>query len=579
MKIRKIALESFMLHDNSTLDLPETGVVVLTGLTGSGKSTFVEAASYAMSGSTLRETPPWRLNEAGCLKVDTDLGQITRSQSAKGTKKIAWLPAGESSAIKGDTPTKSAQKITEIFGSHDVWRRTHVFSSADAAHFTSATDSQRKALIQKILGIDRFDIALSHCRKRIAAEKVEHARLAQALTLARHKLASEERSLAESMEPKPPVLAAPTKPDVDPQLDAKTAYLNQQIEKHKHELSELSTQALVEVPREHISEASTRRAEFDAARKELQRVLAGKCPTCEQPYPVSEVDARAALGAAETALQEADDKVNQLSRAAELANALTRSTVAKVTASLRDLEYQARTLQGDEARLRAYEISLEQHAQSQAAAEAQYQTLLAAWTAKREIVKNQIFEFKMEILDHEEALAAQSIVLAELATCEKVLGLQGVRVSVLSHALDAATQLTNAFLAQMNSPITVEVLPYTKLKDGNTNSEISITVQGAGGGYGYKATSGGERRSVDVMLLLALSDVAAAAAGKEPGTLFIDEVFDTLDLTLCAAVVGVIAELGKQRCVVVITHREELATLLVANQAQWRKVESGRLVS
>jgi len=88
-------------------------------------------------------------------------------------------------------------------------------------------------------------------------------------------------------------------------------------------------------------------------------------------------------------------------------------------------------------------------------------------------------------------------------------------------------------------------------------------VHGIGGGHGYKATSQGERRRQDIALLLAF-------AGQ--GTLFFDEVFDSVDKEGIDAVAQVISELAAERCVVVITHNEDLADR-VPHVAHWRVKE------
>ncbi len=112
--------------------------------------------------------------------------------------------------------------------------------------------------------------------------------------------------------------------------------------------------------------------------------------------------------------------------------------------------------------------------------------------------------------------------------------------------------------------MTISLRPYSELKKGGTNDSISLEVHGLGRGS-YKSTSGGERRRVDVALLLALGEVAAAARGGVPGTLFFDEVFDCLDDAGIEAIGDVLAELAKARCVVVITHSKPLIQRLRAS--------------
>jgi DNA repair exonuclease SbcCD ATPase subunit len=73
----------------------------------------------------------------------------------------------------------------------------------------------------------------------------------------------------------------------------------------------------------------------------------------------------------------------------------------------------------------------------------------------------------------------------------------------------------------------------------------------------YEAMSGGQRRRVDIALLLSLSQLAPSA-----GTLYFDEAFDTLDQQGIEAVCELLADFGQERCVVVISHNEELVNRL-----------------
>jgi DNA repair exonuclease SbcCD ATPase subunit len=100
--------------------------------------------------------------------------------------------------------------------------------------------------------------------------------------------------------------------------------------------------------------------------------------------------------------------------------------------------------------------------------------------------------------------------------------------------------------------------PYVEKKSGSVVDAISLDIEGAGAGYGYRAASGGERRRVDVALLLALSEVGQAAQGQSGSTLFLDEVFDALDEGGVAALTDALADLAQDRCVFIISHNMDI---------------------
>jgi DNA repair exonuclease SbcCD ATPase subunit len=116
--------------------------------------------------------------------------------------------------------------------------------------------------------------------------------------------------------------------------------------------------------------------------------------------------------------------------------------------------------------------------------------------------------------------------------------------------------------ALADAGVRVRLEPYTERAGGGVKDAIALLVDGAGDGHGYRACSAGERRRLDVALLLALAEIARATSGDEPGTLWLDEVFDALDDDGADAVCAAVRELCRDRCVVVITHSPRLADAL-----------------
>jgi DNA repair exonuclease SbcCD ATPase subunit len=150
--------------------------------------------------------------------------------------------------------------------------------------------------------------------------------------------------------------------------------------------------------------------------------------------------------------------------------------------------------------------------------------------------------------------SALSIDLGGLQACEQTLGLRGVRAHVLARALGGIEAAANAWATKLGG-MSVKLRPYSERKSGGIADCISIDIEGRGD---YRATSGGERRRIDVAMMLALAEIAAAAHGKTPGTLFLDEVLDALDKDGIERVKLIVEELAQERAVIVITHNQNL---------------------
>ena len=202
-------------------------------------------------------------------------------------------------------------------------------------------------------------------------------------------------------------------------------------------------------------------------------------------------------------------------------------------------------------------------AKAQAAAASQSQRLKAQIEGQHKRVTANLRESMSTLEDAQDAFYEAQTEAGILAACERVLGLKGVRAHVLGKALSGVEAVANSWLVRIaGSGLVLSLKPYSEKKSGGTKEAISLEVEGAGGGYGYKASSGGERRRIDVAILLALADIAGAAHGIEGGTLFFDEVFDSLDADGVERVIDALQDLAKDRAVLVISHNPDFVARL-----------------
>jgi len=550
VRVRSITLGGFMNHTRTDFDLPETGVVLVTGPNGSGKSTLPEAVSVAGWNRTLRGTSPWQEGVKACAVVETERFVLSRSRSAKGAPKLSWQPL-DGEEFEFQTSPLAQEALEREVGTWDVWRRTHVFSSQDAAHFTLASDGERKRLIESLLGIDRFDVALKACRddQKKNALLVSSGERDQAVGQAKRegvetrRVEAEQRVADSEAAPEPVTTAADTKA------------LREKGEKLAATLK--ATAADAGVVRVTLSALDKQEATIAADVRQVQQraelFARDQCPTCEQHIPAE-------------ARQAAERLVADTASAAEAAREAAAQRRLEAGAELEELEEVAEGLRAQRETVQASLAA----ATAEARAAAQEH---AAW--ERECQGRQRAEGVLEKAGDELAaidkrlgevaveLASAATEAAELAAAEQVLGLQGVRAQVLGEALGGIEAVANRWLAEIaGAGLALSLKPWTEKKTGGVNDKISLDVRGAGGGHGYKASSGGERRRVDVALLLALAEVAAAALGQEQGTLWFDEVFDTLDEEGVEAVTDALGKLSQDRAVVVISHSRALVSKL-----------------
>ena len=524
MRIKKLKLTNFMSHKESYIDLPQKGIVLVTGTNGSGKSSIAEGVATAVWGKTLRGSVPWVENKKGKVTLEAEVDSTSytfeRTASKGGKAAGAFSPATSTDS----TTTKMQAAINDVVGPFDVWRRCSVFSSQDAAHFTLSTDAERKRLLETLLGLDKFDTALKVCRE-------EHKQISgkvRALEgdLIRNKTAEDLCvSSLEYNKSKHTVEKTRVKHHLmdDSELLRKRELLQEQQNAH----SDLCVQ--IDQAR---SKMYAMRAECDSIRKDLLVYANEECPTCHQ-----------SLGGKESRkLQQ--EKTKKLA-ALEVELSMVVDTVASLKEEDSVLGRVIREGQNEVSKQEAYRTS-EECALLTHLKEAIEKSEADLITIKKEA---RIIKKKLDNLQYDLALNENT---------QTVLGTKGVRAHILTSALEALELTANKWLKKiMSEKATIKISPYVQNKTGGKRDAISLEIQGLGDGNGYKSLSGGQRRRVDVSILLGLAELGQTTTHSTPGTVFFDEVFDSLDEEGGSLVGNVLEEMAEERAVVVISHAPE----------------------
>jgi len=510
MKILKVSASRFMAYRRMELEFPDNGLVVVTGDNGSGKSSIVEAVAWAAWGKTLRGTDP--ASGSGCIAtLGADGIGIAR---VKNPPKLRVCVDGGMSSY---TPTKGTAVVESYLGGLDVWSRTHVFSSdLGKVRFTGATDAGRKRFLESLLGVDRFDLGLERCRADLSAAVRKRSRLqlrlAELAVSNKEKLAFVEgfggedvaglrRELDESLE-------------LREQVSLDEADLRSRLGKVRREEAKWSVRATEDAAR------------LGALNEKLRLLNEDRCPRCGQEMnsgfvaaAVPEVE-RGVINV-EAALCGARGEVGRLRR---LVGAL-EGELAELAVSSLDLE--------------RYVVRLRSRLEA---------------ASRRDAILGEMSQLEGEVGGLREDLSALECELAELGVSEEVLGLRGARASLVGSVLGALEEAANSWLARLpaggGSSLSISLSQRTHGSRGSVREEIYLGVNGRP----YRAASRGQRSRVDAALLCAQSDVAAGATGRGKGTLFYDEVFDSLDSVGKGAALEVMEEQARDRAVVLITH-------------------------
>lgn len=537
--VRRLDLLGFATHVEGTrVDLPERGLVVVTGANGAGKSTLLDGVATALWNDTLRGDPLWRAGEPGSVGITTSAVEAARLRTKGGKCSLDWGPPVVGSLVTYENATKAQQAIEAVIGTMSTWRRTSVLSSVDSDTFTRSSDAERKRLLEVFLGLDRFDRALLACRgdvKMAAAGEAKWSREHAVANAAHVGAAASVDAAQKAVDGFVEEQGGKTLAELDAEVDRLTT---------SWQRASRDQQAHVEARARLREKLAAARSTVDGNEAKAKRIGdLHVCPTCAQgvgPEHKREVreaaakavaDDRAALVAVEADIAEASAGIEEL---AELVASLARKTgVAS------DLRSRARANAGAKARA------------EKALADARYvhERSAAAVTASKA------------------ALDTHAEQLAVLQHVEAMLGTRGVRSLVLTRALKGLEGSANRWLSRFptdDGPMRVRVSGTTERASGDAADVISVKVAKARAPdvwRSYASCSGGERRRLDIAFLFALRELAQAAHGPG-GTLWCDEVFDALDAQGAQDVASALVELARERAVIVITHNPELLAYL-----------------
>lgn len=532
LTVLRLMLRGFATHNDTTIELPPTGIVLVTGANGSGKSTIIDGVAECLWHETVRDSPLWREKEAGRLVVDAQGVTAVRERAAGGSTSLKWA-AGAGAPTVWESMTKAQAQLSLLIGTYEQWRRTHVLCADDGAAFTRAPDSARKAVLEQMLGIEGFEDAASSVHKdRRETDKRASTALAT--------LDSAEKQMARA---EARIEHAPPKADVD----AARARLADAAASEAVMLSlaqGLSDNAAV------VREACQRAGADDLRARVSMQEYARTAPPTETPacgscqQPVS-AETAARLRAAWQPGMEGKRAV------AKLAEEGHRSFRIKLDAACAASDAAAENYRAAEAVTRAAREALN--------AELEREKTARLWKG----VADEYFDASAVRDESAEAAARAEHELAVLHAVEKVLGPNGVRSVLLSDALLWLTDLANEWLTKisLSKPMRVSIEPYMEKQGGGVRNAVTIKVMGAGKGT-YKSCSRGEQRRLDIAILLALSTLSQRVRGVTPGTMFVDEILDAIDDEGAEAVCDALNEMARSRCIVVISHNESVRRAL-----------------
>jgi DNA repair exonuclease SbcCD ATPase subunit len=599
------------------LSFPESGLFFISGevedgtissSNGAGKSAVFEALCWGLYGQTIRNVGKGdvvnRLVGRDCVvdvQFEDDQGELCRvvryRNHTKYQNSLLFYKGDEELTLSEVKDTQDV--INSVLGMNWLVFSTAVVFGEKAQRFAEARDSEKKQVFDEILMLQKYQDAQKQVRedlrrlneefssaqtKRQVAEEGVRAVSgvldqwsAELENLKNKKLEMDEylnrlrdeiRQLASEQERKKEESKHERTKYEELSQKGKAIFSElQTVEREKQSALKDITSRLVE---ERTLLATTAAAIRDLQLKKrnvLKMEVGATCPTCGQSItPVSLEQVSLHFDTEITTLQAQekllDSEVRALtekestisnSYAQKVAHLIQQKTVVEgeldtLVRKCTSLDLEVQELMN---RISSREMEI---ANSEKMLEEKSDTIRRS--IERELEKIRTYENTIREVDTQLGSIAQEMEC--LKFWESGFGNQGIKSFLLDEIVPQLNARVGFYAnALMDEEIIIEFDTESTLKSGDVRDKFDVRIIKSGEKIDYSSCSSGEKRRIDVAILLALQSLVYERGASNSNLIILDEVFDSLDRTGIERVSSLLMEEATDKLVYVISHVSE----------------------
>jgi DNA repair exonuclease SbcCD ATPase subunit len=541
----KVRYKNFLSTGNifTEIDLGAHPTTLIVGENGAGKSTFLDAITFALFGKPFRNINKPQLvnsiNEKDCVvEIEFKIGKINY-KVVRGIRPNTFEVYVDGSLLNQDAKAKDYQDYLEkviLKMNYKSFTQIVILGSTNFTPFMQLSAADRRTVIEDLLDIQIFSSMNVIVKNKLHTLKDEAAQLKIQIDNTKDKIELHKKHLDE------------LKKNTKEIIDAK----KQEVVENKASLSSLETEATTKeveidtIVNETADEDNTTRkfnklnqleAKIEGNIQKLEKDIEfysvnSTCPTCDQ------------------AINNKDEKVHTCnSKITELTEGLTKlkeesdavlqriNTIKAVQKQLKSLEQDLVRINTSRSQIRKYIAKLETEIaeiESKPAMsdefKAQSKTLLNALQAfndKRKEVSEQTQNYD---------------IVAQL------LKDGGIKSKIIKQYVPVINKLVNKYLAAMDFFVNF-----------NIDEEFKETIKSRHrDDFSYENFSEGEKKRIDLALLFTWRSVAKLKNSVNTNLLIFDEVFDgSLDINGTEEFMKLINMMNEGTNIFVITHKSD----------------------
>ena len=203
MRLERLELTNFLSYGHAVLDFNGLQSLVITGGNGSGKSSLIDAVTYAAWGASRAKSDDSlvRLGQTECVvKLEFSVNgthyRIERSRrlTGRGVTKLHFerLDGDTVTSLDGGNSRDTQERIIAALGgcTYLLATNTSLMVQGGSATFTSATPGERRNVLYSLLGLTRFDARREAAKGKREAIELEIAKAADGLVFHQERAAT-----------------------------------------------------------------------------------------------------------------------------------------------------------------------------------------------------------------------------------------------------------------------------------------------------------------------------------------------------------------------------------------------------
>ena len=526
------------------IDLNKNDTTLIIGTNGAGKSTILDALSFALFGKPFRKiNKPQLVNsitKKNCVvEVEFNIGS-KEYKIIRGMKPTVFEVYQNGNLLNQSAEMKDYQELLEkqiIKVNHKSFSQVVVLGSATFQPFMQLTAAQRREVIEDLLDLQIFTVMNSLLKDKVLVNNENISDVNSKKKIVESKIEMTKQHLEDIQSNNTKLISEKEKliKDSDNQileLNLKFKEAISKIEKFQNDIGDNESIS------KKINKLSQLKHQIEAKVAILNKDVEfftnhENCPTCKQH--IDESFRNKTVEEKNAQIKETEDGLKLLTLEYETANNRLNQ-IMNIMTDIQSIEMQKVEYRTTINSLTKYKDKLEQEINS---------------LKENNVVQNdnKIKEYDLELKElnsnYNEYINEKNI----LAGASVLLKDTGIKSKIIKQYIPVINKLINKYLSSMDFFVSFEL-------DESFNETIKSRHRDD---FTYASFSEGEKQKIDLALLFTWRAIAKLRNSISTNLLIMDEIFDSsLDQNATDYLMNIIGDLAKDNNIFIISHKEHM---------------------